>query len=196
MSYVRSTPMNHAPILLAAFTFALVGCASGTATGALSDPATADGGLAHPDLSGTWVLDAAASQASVTGAGGGTGAGTGAGGGLALGSPAERITISQNATQLTIEQIFGSIRTRLTYRLDGRSVRNNVPVGGGRTSGSGTFQSAWDGERLVTTFTVQIARVPARRYREVRSLTADGSLVVEIIDVDRPTLRRRTVYRR
>ena len=191
----RRKSVNHLRILRAALALGFVGCASGSASSSLPDPAIADSALVRPDFSGAWVLDAAASQALTMGGGGGSGAGTGQGGGLGLGPPAERITIRQNATQLTVEENFGSVRSRLTYRFDGRAAQNSVPVGGGRASGSGRFQSSWDDERLVTEITIQVARVPARRYREVRSLTADGALVVEISEVGRPTRGRRSVYR-
>jgi hypothetical protein len=148
------------------------------------------------NFSGAWALDASASQTSVTGSGRGSGAGTGQGGGLGLGPPPAQLTIRQSASELVVENAAGSSRGRLTYRLDGTAVRNVVLVGGGAARGAGMFTSAWHGDSLVTEFAVQVSRVPVRRYREIRWLSADGALIVEIVALDRRGAGRRGVYRR
>ena len=148
------------------------------------------------NFSGVWALDAAGSQTAVAGGGGGSGAGTGQGGGLGLGPPPEKLTIRQSASELVVEHAAGSSRGRLTYRLDGTAVRNVVLVGGGAARGAGMFRSAWHGDSLVTEFAVQVSNVPVRRYREVRSLSADGALIVEIVALNRRGASRRSVYRR
>jgi hypothetical protein len=180
-------------ILLGAALVSAACATGGTASppGAAPEAAT----LARPDFSGTWELDEQASQA-LAGGGMGGGAGTGQGGGLGLGPPPERMTIRQSASEMTVEEAFGTRRTRLRYRFDGILARNNVAIAGGRASGSGGFRSSWEGERLVTAMTVQVMNVPVREYREVRSLTPEGTLIVEISAVGRVLLGRRTVYRR
>jgi hypothetical protein len=189
--------MSRLALRLISMGVALASAACATGAGTASPPVAAQDATtpARPDFSGTWLLDERASQA-LAGGGAGGGAGTGQGGGLGLGPPPERITISQNASEMIVEETFGSTRTRLRYRLDGNLVRNNVAVGGGRARGSGGFRSSWDGDRLVTSFTVQVMNVPAREYREVRSLTPEGTLIVEISAVGRVTAGRRTEYQR
>ena len=58
-----------------------------------------------PDLSGEWRLDPARSTATGTGPGRGRGAGQGTGGGLSLGPSPDALTIRQDATSLTIQDV-------------------------------------------------------------------------------------------
>jgi hypothetical protein len=150
----------------------------------------------RPDFSGAWKLDTAASSAAGGGRGNGTGPTRGTGGGLALGPSPSAMTIRQDASSLAIEYRTGAATTRVRYFLDGRESRGTMPVGGRGTAVPAVFTSAWEDARLVTTMVIKPDGQPAREYREVRSLAADGSMVVEITRRDLPDNSRRSVYRK
>jgi len=149
-----------------------------------------------PDFSGTWRLDSAGAPAR---GGGGTGRGTGQGGGLGLGPPPAEMTIQQDATRLEVRY---PDRSPQLYRLDGVRTDNPVSVGGGASTGTGTFDSRWQGATLVTTFTVQVSSAAPLTYREARSIAADGRMIVDVALLSAPGRAgppgsgRQTVYRR
>ena len=150
-------------------------------------------GQAPPDFSGKWKLDQSQSSAVGGGTGAGTGRGNSMGGGLGLGASPEELTITQNATTLTIEQ-RGSVVSKVVYRLDGSESRGSMPAG--ERTRAATFKSAWKDGKLVTTM---VTEGPGGRglitYEETRYLTPEGTLVVETRDPSRGNLRR-VVYRR
>jgi hypothetical protein len=124
-----------------------------------------------PDFSGKWVLDP---EKSVMGGGpgggppGGGGGGGRAGGGMG-GGP---ITITQTATELTIERTMGENVVKTVYKLDGTESVSETQ------RGKSTSVSKWDGAKLVTTIKMETQQ-GTRESNEVRSLAADGTMVVE-----------------
>lgn len=142
---------------------------------------------AHPDLSGTWTIDATRSSST----GGGQGGGRGTGGGLGLGPSADALTIHQNDHQIAIDERRGSDVAHLIFLLDGHSTNN--PIAAGRNAGATAVSTtSWKDDRLVTTIT---APAPpgsdvAMHYQEVRFLDRDGTLVVDTTIPGRPNARR------
>jgi len=130
------------------------------------------------DFSGHWKLDPAMRDSRGGGRGAGSGGGGGQGGGLALGPAPDDLVIRQDATSLTIEQ-HGAVVRKLTYKLDGKEFKIDLPAGPSTRSGSA--KTHWDGERLVTTIVAASPRAGGQpvTYEEVRYL-ADGHLVVEV----------------
>jgi len=144
-----------------------------------------------PDLSGRWKLDARSSSSSGGGRGRGTGGGGGQGGGLALGAPADQVTIVEDAGSVKLEEHWptgGSSHGVLS--LDGKKV--NGPVGAGRGLPA-TSASAWSDGRLVTALSVTAPDGAIREYQETRYLDEHGRLVVETTAVGRPNSRK-SVY--
>jgi hypothetical protein len=132
---------------------------------------------ATPNFSGAWTMDPAKS-ASV---GGGQGGGRGTGGGLGLGPSPDRVVIKQDANTIAVEEHRGTDTATISYRLDGKSVSNTMPVG--RNAGkSADYVSHWDGDKLVTTIDAPGAPGSSDRvrYRETRSLDRGGAMVVEM----------------
>jgi hypothetical protein len=137
---------------------------------------------ARPDFSGTWVFDPKASEAASGGAraGGGTFAMSGSGGGRAVLSGGAgalvEYRIAQSDASLTIERMLGQTTQRFVHTFDGAE---NVNVNGRTTQRS---RSKWDGSRLLTEGMQSVATDSGdvmAKVREVRSLAADGTLVVE-----------------
>ena len=126
----------------------------------------------RPNFAGKWVLNP---EKSVMGGGPGGGApggappGGGAGRGMMGGGP---LAITQTATELIIERTAGETVTKTVYKLDG-STSNNEGRGG-----TMAYVSKWDGAKLVTTIKGETQRGPSEST-EVRSLAADGTMVVE-----------------
>ena len=123
-----------------------------------------------PNFSGKWVLDPAKTEMGGAPGGGppGGGGARGAGGGMA--GP---ITITQTATEMTIEQTMGENVMKTVYRLDGKESVNE-----GRGGMKSTYVSKWDGAKLLTTIKRETQQ-GTRESTEVRSLAADGTMVVE-----------------
>ena len=121
--------MRRSTTLFAFLTLAL--------TWAPSVPAQA----AHPDFSGTWVLDSAKSQAP----------------GLPRTST---LSVTQSDTLLTIEQTVsnatGSRQTKLVYRMDGSPSKNTFPGPGG-ASIDFNANVEWSGQTLVITTTADLS---------------------------------------
>jgi hypothetical protein len=158
-------------------------------------------GQDRPDFSGRWAI---AQPAPPQGAGGGRG-GRGPTGdmGSGWGNP---ITITQDATRLTVEYAFfgrGDMQPplRFVYALDGSETKHIVRMGRGPQDQSS--RTAWDGNRLVITtrhaFPNPDTGAPMNsEVKRVLSLTAD-SLIVETTRggvLGGPASGTRTVYRR
>ena len=142
----------------------------------------------RPDLSGTWILNMTHGQGQASGSSAGAGASAGRGaataGGLmrggarmagGTGTPAE-IRLTQAADRLTVRRTVGAREETVVHTFDGAE---NVSVNGLITLKT---RSRWDGDKLVTEGT-QVFAGPAGEMvttlREVRSLAADGTLVVD-----------------
>ena len=109
-----------------------------------------------PDFSGSWTMDAAASDPAPAGRGGGGGGRGGAGGG----GP---VVIKQTAADITIGMT--------TYKLDG----SETTITGGR-GGDAKAKATWDGTKLVIT-TTRDFQGTAITMKDVRSLSADGKIM-------------------
>ncbi len=177
------------------------------AAAALAAPAAAQG----TDFSGTWRLDADASElpdfgggrrlgggrgfgGGGRGLGGGRGPGGGGGGGLGLGG-ARTLVIVQTGAMLIVEQQTGRGSRAVTYRLDGEESTSSGP------RGEQTSRSRWDGAALVTEG-AQSVDTPrgsfTLEFSERRTLSADGATMT--VETTRSTPRgdidTTLVYRR
>jgi len=128
----------------------------------------------RPDFSGTWIPRAPDSSAPR-----GRTSSMSAGGGRAVlggGGPVE-LRLTQTATTLTIERSLGSVVQKFAHTFDGAG---NVNVNGRTTLKT---KSWWDGATLVTEGTQSVTMasgdVITADLREVRSLLANGELVLE-----------------
>ena len=88
-----------------------------------------------PDFSGTWTLDATASE---MGAGSGRGMGSGP------------ITVKHSGNTLSVERSFGDNKVTSTYKLDGTESTNTM-MGRGGQSIEAKSVAKWDGDKLVIT---------------------------------------------
>jgi hypothetical protein len=88
-----------------------------------------------PDFSGTWTLDADASQ---MGGGGG-------GGGRGMAGP---MTVKHTGSTLTVERSFGENKMTATYKIDGAETTNTM-MGRGGQSVEAKSTAKWDGKNLV-----------------------------------------------
>ena len=116
------------------------------------------------DFSGTWTLDAGASQHPEGGGGGGSGRGGGGGRGrMPGGGAAATVVITQDGDRLVMEQTGGGQSQTLTYRLDGGESTN--------ASGRGELISTtrWDGATLVTEGIQEIS-------------TPRGDIMIELVE--------------
>jgi len=119
---------------------------------------------AKPSFAGKWTMDPASAPAPP--AGGGRG---GRGGGLGM-----ELTISQDATTLTLEYMGGGqapAPVKLVYKLDGTESKNMVTGRGGQTEQ--VAKAAWEGNVLSVTTTTGFGD-------QKRTFALDGgNLVVE-----------------
>lgn len=180
------------------------------AAAALAAPAAAQG----TDFSGTWRLDADASELPDFGGGGrlfggggrgpggggrgfgggGRGPGGGGRGGFGLGG-ARTVVIVQTPAMLIIEQQSDRGSRAATYRLDGEESTSSGP------RGEQTSRSRWDGAALVTDG-AQSVDTPrgsfTLEFSERRTLSADGETMT--VETTRSTPRgdidTTLVYRR
>jgi hypothetical protein len=106
---------------------------------------------AKTDFSGTWTFDEAKSDPAPARAGGGGRGGGGRGGGRMGGLPATAMTITQTATELSMERTMAMGPQTVVLKLDGTDSTNTIGMG------PATSKAAWDGPRLVvsTTQTMQ-----------------------------------------
>jgi len=144
-----------------------------------------------PDLSGEWTLHAyrGSTNRSDGGASGSTAtfgyrpAGGGGGSAVPVGRPggrrtpaAQAVTVRQTNDALTIEEPEAAGGWRTVYQLDGTESVN--------VNGSVTLRttSRWEDGRLVTEGTQTVSTGQAdvtAMFLEVRTLTADGTMVIE-----------------
>ncbi len=119
---------------------------------------------AKPDFSGKWTQDMDKSDPAPAGRAGGGGGG----GGRGPAGPQE-ITITQSATELTIERTMGQNTMKTIYKLDGSESVN--------TMGRGEIKSktTWEGNKLVTKYQ-QTRGENTVDVTETRSIEADGTL--------------------
>lgn len=141
----------------------------------------------NPSFAGKWTLQMdpnAAPPAGGAPGGGGGGRGGGRGGGPVSGM---EVTISQDATTLTIEKVQGGrggapgTPVKLTYKLDGSDSKNSVPGFQGATIEQ-TSQAKWEGGKLVITTSADMGRGPTTT-KQVLSLDG-GNLKVENFGAD------------
>ena len=124
---------------------------------------------AKPSFAGKWTLDTSAAPAAPAPGGGGGGRGFGRGGGLG-----QEVTITQDATTLTLEYMGGGqapAPVKLTYKLDGTDSKNMVMARGEQTEQ--VSKATWDGAKLVVTTTTAFGETK-------RSFALEGgNLIVE-----------------
>jgi hypothetical protein len=117
---------------------------------------------AKPDFSGKWVQDMDKSDPA------------GGGGGRGPAGP-QNVTITQTATEITLERETPNGAMKTVYKLDGSESENQAMGGTSKT------KSVWEGATLVTTGT-QTRNMQGNEVtiesKEVRSLDADGTMVV------------------
>ena len=136
--------------------------------------AVAASGQKTPDFSGSWTVDTSRSEMPQMG---GMGSGGRMGGAMGGGMANMSITIKQTADALTIEQKMGEMSRTITYKLDGSESVNQ-----GMRGGEVKSTSKWDGDKLVTESTQTVTGPNGEmtiKSKEVRSLDADGAMVVE-----------------
>ena len=129
---------------------------------------------AKPNFAGKWTLDPAVAPAAGNGApGGGRG---GRGGGLG-----QELTITQDATTLTLEYVGGGRNPgpmKLAYRLDGSESKN--PGMGGQEQVS---KAAWQGDHLVVTTQLNFG---GNSVEQKRTFSLEGgNLVIESVNPGR-----------
>ena len=140
-----------------------------------------------PDFSGTWTLDAAASdQPAGTGGGGGGGRGGGRGGILGMGPT----SVKQSATELTVE-VTGQDGTKSTrtYKLDGTESKNTITTGRGTMEAVSTAKL--DGPKL-TIVTKQ--SMGDQTFETTENWTVSGSMLTVESTNARGTTKR--VYKK
>ncbi len=164
------------------------------AMAALAAPAAAQG----TDFSGTWRLDADASELPDF-AGGGRGFGGGGrrqgGGGGGFAGGARTLVIVQTPAMMIVEQQTARGSRAATYRLDGEESTNSGP------RGEQTARSRWDGAALVTEGTQSVSTPRgdfSLEFTEWRTLSADGeTMTVESVrSTPRGDIETTLVYRR
>ena len=165
------------------------------AMAALAAPAAAQG----TDFSGTWRLDADASELPDFGGGGrgfgGRGAGRQGGGGGGFAGGARTLVIVQTPAMMIVEQQTARGSRAATYRLDGEESTNSGP------RGEQTARSRWDGAALVTEGTQSVSTPRgdfSLEFTEWRTLSADGgTMTVESVrSTPRGDIETTLVYRR
>ncbi len=142
-----------------------------------------------PDFSGTWTLDPSKSEMPQMGGG----MGGRPGGGRGMGEMA--VTIKQTADSVTIDQKMGEMSRTITYKLDGSETVNS-----GMRGGEVKSTSKWDGDKLVTESTQTMSGPNGEmtiKSKEVRSLAADGTMLVETTrETPRGTQTSKLVFRK
>ena len=165
------------------------------AMAAFAAPAAAQG----TDFSGTWRLDADASELPDFGGGGrgfgGRGAGRQGGGGGGFAGGARTLVIVQTPAMMIVEQQTARGSRAATYRLDGEESTNSGP------RGEQTARSRWDGAALVTEGAQSVSTPRgdfSLEFTEWRTLSADGgTMTVESVrSTPRGDIETTLVYRR
>jgi hypothetical protein len=130
------------------------------------------GRAAHPDFAGTWVYDTSKNTAG----------GTGQNGPVSAPMLGDRVTIVQDATEITMTIANGAQLVTARYKLDGSESRNVSPAGNGQADIVVTSHAAWAGATLVIdSSSASILRgqpVPVQTKR-VLTIDADGFLTMD-----------------
>jgi len=130
-----------------------------------------------PNFSGKWIQDMEKSDPPMGGRG-----------------PAgpQNLTITQTATDFTIERETPNGVMKTVYKLDGSESTN----AGGR-GGEVKSKSAWDGSKLVTKYSRTMGEVTVD-VTETRSLEADGTLTVVSVTKGGPQgdMTRKVVFKK
>jgi hypothetical protein len=130
-----------------------------------------------PNFSGKWIQDMEKSDPPMGGRG-----------------PAgpQNLTITQTATEFTIERETPNGVMKTVYKLDGSESTN----AGGR-GGEVKSKSAWDGSKLVTKYSRTMGEVTVD-VTETRSLEADGTLTVVSVTKGGPQgdMTRKVVFKK
>jgi hypothetical protein len=154
------------------------------------------GAQAKPSFAGKWAMEAPAGAApggAPPGGGGGAPGGGGGGGGRGGrggGGPVSgmEVTITQDATTLTINKTQGQNPVTLKYTLDGKDSKNTVMGRGGEVAQ--TSQATWDGSKLKITTSADMGRGPMTTT-QVLSIES-GNLVVENMGADGTSMGKLT----
>jgi len=130
-----------------------------------------------PNFSGKWIQDMEKSDPPMGGRG-----------------PAgpQNLTITQTATEFTIERETPNGVQKTVYKLDGSESTN----AGGR-GGEVKSKSAWEGSKLVTKYSRTMGEVTVD-VTETRSLEADGTLTVVAVTKGGPQgdMTRKVVFKK
>jgi hypothetical protein len=132
-----------------------------------------------PDFSGKWTQDMEKSDPAPQGRGGG-------------GRGPQSFTITQTATELTIERETQNGVMKTVYKLDG-----SPSVNAGGRGGDVTSKSTWAGNKLVTKYSRTMGETTVE-VTETRSLESDGSLVLVTETKGGPQgdMTRKTVFKK
>jgi len=131
-----------------------------------------------PNFSGKWIQDMEKSDPPM-------------GGGRGPAGP-QNLTITQTATEFTIERETPNGVTKTVYKLDG-----SESVNAGGRGGEVKSKSAWDGSKLVTKYSRTMGEVTVD-VTETRSLEADGTLTVVAVTKGGPQgdMTRKVVFKK
>ena len=168
----------------------------------------------RPDFSGRWTSEpeptapGGGGQAGTARGGGGQRGGGGGGGSGDMGSGwGSNITITQNASRLTVEYAFftrGDMQPPLkfVYALDGSETKNSVMMGRGTQVQKS--KTAWDGDKLVirtvhTFANLETGQPMTSEVKQTLSIEPPTSMIVETKRsgvLGGPPSTTRTVFRK
>ena len=130
-----------------------------------------------PNFSGKWIQDMEKSDPPMGGRG-----------------PAgpQSLTITQTATEITLERETPNGVMKTVYKLDGSDSVNAMGRGGEVTS-----KSAWEGGKLVTKYSRTMGQATVE-VTETRSLEADGTMTVVTVTKGGPQgdMTRKVVFKK
>ena len=136
-------------------------------------------------FAGKWTMDPASAPAPPAGGGGGGGGRGGRGGGAVSGM---EVTITQDATTLTIAKMQGQNAVTLKYTLDGKDSKNTTMGRGGEVVS--TSQAVMAAGKLTITTTADMGRGPTTT-KQVLSIEG-GNLMVENMGADGTSMGKLT----
>ena len=112
------------------------------------------------------------------------GGGGGMGGGVGIGPVPVTLSIIQDKDRARITRPSQNKSETLTYRLDGKPSKSRVrSMGGAVGDAEVTFESRWDGPKLVTTMTWRSAAGPQLR---TEAMSVEGEILT--VQITRPAL--------
>ncbi|HSP89996.1 MAG TPA: hypothetical protein VLN08_03780 [Vicinamibacterales bacterium] len=131
-----------------------------------------------PNFTGKWTQDMEKSDPPM-------------GGGRGPGGP-QSLTITQTATEITLERETPNGVMKTVYKLDGSPSVNAMGRGGEVTS-----KSAWEGGKLVTKYSRTMGQTTVE-VTETRSLEADGTMTVVSVTKGGPQgdMTRKMVFKK